>query len=175
MLVMQLGPLKQTSTEAEPRMVTERLFTVSQHEETSDDYYTSPTLFANLGLEFDLDVAAPPGGVSWIPAKKFYTMEDDGLSQIWKGRVWMNPPFSEVTPWVERFIAHGNGVGLVPIVRSKWLTTAWRELDGFGILENPHDMKFIRNGKPTTIWCATAIISMGAENVKAAKRLGPTR
>jgi hypothetical protein len=156
-------------------MVTERLFTVPQHEETSDDYYTPPTLFANLGLEFELDVAAPPGGVSWIPAKKFYTMEDDGLSQVWEGRVWMNPPFSDVTPWVERFIEHGNGVGLVPIVRSKWLTTAWRQLDGFGILENPHDMKFIRNGKPTTIWCATAIISMGADNVKAARRLGPTR
>lgn len=175
MLIMQLWPLKQTATEAEPRMVTQRLFTIAQHEETSDDYYTSPALFENLGLKFDLDVAAPPGGVPWIPAKRFYTMQDDGLSQTWEGRVWMNPPFSEVTPWIERFIAHGNGVGLVPIVKSKWLATAWRELDGFGILENPNDMKFIRNGKPTNIWCATAIISMGKENVKAAKRLGPTR
>jgi len=156
-------------------MVTQRLFAMPQVEETTDDYYTSPTLFLRLGVEFDLDVAAPLGGVSWIPARDYYTQEDDGLSKPWIGRVWMNPPFSNVTPWIERFIAHGNGIGLVPLVRSKWLATAWSHLDGFGILDNPHDMKFIRNGKPTTVWCATAVVSMGRDNVNAAKRLGPTR
>jgi hypothetical protein len=31
--------------------------------DTSDDYYTPPFIFEALGVEFDLDVSAPPGGV----------------------------------------------------------------------------------------------------------------
>src|SRR5690606_35780948 len=52
----------------------------------SDDYYTPAWLFDALGLTFDLDVASPPGGVEWVPAARFYTVEDDGLSQPWTGR-----------------------------------------------------------------------------------------
>lgn len=44
----------------------------------------------------DLDPASDGKNV---PAKKHYTRDDDGLSQPWKGKVWLNPPF-------------GDGVGL---------------------------------------------------------------
>src|SRR5690606_27372557 len=95
-----------------------------------DDYYTPAWLFDALGLTFDLDVASPPGGVEWVPAARFYTVEDDGLSQPWTGRVWMNPPYSRATPWVDRFIAHGHGVALLPFAKSAWFERIWACAEG---------------------------------------------
>lgn len=68
------------------------LFGSPQTEKTADDYYTPPHVFDALALRFELDVAAPPGGVPWVPAERYYTKEDDGLAQPWAGRVWMNLP-----------------------------------------------------------------------------------
>ena len=35
-------------------------------------------------------------------APRCYTKDVDGLAQRWVGRVWMNPPFSDPTPWVRK-------------------------------------------------------------------------
>lgn len=62
-----------------------RLFPVQQEQLTSDDYYTPAWVFERMGIEFDLDVCAPPGGIPWIPAKRYYTQADDGLVAPWGG------------------------------------------------------------------------------------------
>jgi hypothetical protein len=78
------------------------------------EYYTPPELFAALGLRFDLDPAAPPGGVPWVPARRYYTAAENGLHQPWQGRVWLNPPYdTQVGRWLERLAAHGDGMALV--------------------------------------------------------------
>ena len=59
----------------------QRLFDYQQHEQTSDDYYTPPWVFEQMNIEFDIDVASPPGGIDWIPAKHYFTMQEDGLAQ----------------------------------------------------------------------------------------------
>lgn len=88
----------------------------------SVEWYTPPGIFAALGLTFDLDPAAPVGGLPWIPAARFYSVEDDGLSQPWAGRVWLNPPYGPRTgDWMRRLAAHGDGIGLV-FARTE---TAW--------------------------------------------------
>ena len=52
------------------------------------------------GVEaFDLDAAACEESHK---APKFYTIADDGLKQPWFGRVWVNPPYSDVGPWVAK-------------------------------------------------------------------------
>ena len=67
---------------------------------TSDDYYTPKWIFDAIGLEFDLDVSAPPGGSPWIPAKNHFTIIDDGLAQEPRtqlapgSRAWRLPPTS---------------------------------------------------------------------------------
>ena len=80
----------------------------------SDEWYTPKYIFDALGARFDLDVAAPPRATH-VPAKAFIT--SDSLSQDWDGFVWMNPPYggrNSLDPWLEKFMAHGNGVCLVP-------------------------------------------------------------
>ena len=49
---------------------------------------------------FDLD---PCSGAEQSPfAANTYTETDDGLSQSWQGRVWVNPPYSGVGDWVDK-------------------------------------------------------------------------
>jgi hypothetical protein len=87
------------------------------HEATvgeSVEWYTPPGVFEALGLAFDLDPASPAGGLPWVPARKIYTAADDGLTQPWKGRVWLNPPYGPgIGRWLERLAEHGNGIALV--------------------------------------------------------------
>lgn len=88
----------------------------------SSAWYTPPHVFEALGIDFDLDPAAPPGGVPWIPARRHYTEADDGLSRPWHGRVWLNPPYGRQTAaWLRRLAGHGDGIALV-FARSD---TAW--------------------------------------------------
>lgn len=81
---------------------------------TTDEWFTPPAVFDALGIEFDLDPAAPSGGVPWIPAARHFSKEDDGLAQPWDGRVWLNPPYGRATAaWLERLADHGDGIALV--------------------------------------------------------------
>jgi hypothetical protein len=90
-------------------------FTHDQRTATSsDEWYTPPEVFDALGLAFDLDPAAPPGGVPWVPATRHLTQQDDGLSRPWRGRVWLNPPYGRQTDrWLSRLADHGDGLALV--------------------------------------------------------------
>lgn len=57
-------------------------------EETTDVWLSPPWLIKALG-DFDLDPSAPKCR-PWDMAKNHYTVEDDGLAQEWRGRVWLN-------------------------------------------------------------------------------------
>jgi hypothetical protein len=79
----------------------------------TDDWHTPPHIVEALGLEFDLDPCGPPGGVPWLPVRRTISLPDDGLAMPWEGRVWLNPPYSNPAPWMERMALHGNGVALI--------------------------------------------------------------
>ena len=104
------------------------LFGHEQETTTSDDYLTPAWVFEDLGVEFDMDVAASPFG-GHVPAIRSLTKVDDGLTTPWQGRVWMNPPYSEATPWVRKFISHSDGIALVPWAKSAWTIELWRVAD----------------------------------------------
>lgn len=70
---------------------------------------TPQELFDQLDreFEFELDVCALPENAK---CGRFYTPEDDGLSQPWPGVVWCNPPYGrEVGRWVEKAFAESAG------------------------------------------------------------------
>ena len=146
-----------------------QLFATPQTSNTSDDYWTPAWVFAAMQIEFDLDVASPPGGSPWVPAKRYYTQQDDGLASPWKGRVWMNPPYSNSLPWVQKFIAHRNGVCLVQFAKAKYTELLWEIADA--IVINKPRFKFEQG----PIYMPTMYAAFGSDCVEAIKRLGHAR
>lgn len=142
---------------------------VQVNNDSRDDYYTPKRLFDALGLQFDVDVCAPRGGVPWLPASKHYSIIDDGLQQEWLGRVWCNPPYSKPGPWIERMIIHNNGVALVCTSKAAWFQNAWNNAGGVLLL--PNDLKFTRpDGAVKGIFMQTVLFGFGAENVEAMRQ-----
>lgn len=151
----------------------EKLFNVEQSILTSNDYYTPAWIFDVMALEFDLDVASPPGGIPWIPAKTSYSQTFDGLTHDWYGRVWMNPPFSNPRPWVEKFQRHGNGIALLPFVKSKWMNEFWPNVQAVTLL--PSSLKFHNpKGSSGSIMYLCGLFAMGLSNVEGIKKIGHT-
>ena len=102
---------------------------MAEHEpcigETSE-WYTPPEIFTALCLEFDRDPAHPGVGAKHccVPARKVYTKEDDGLTQSWRGLVFLNMPFggrNEHVPWMQKFLTHGNGI----MICRAYTSSAW--------------------------------------------------
>jgi hypothetical protein len=149
-----------------------RLFAVQQEQLTSDDYYTPAWVFERMGITFDLDVCAPPGGIDWIPAARYYTQADDGLLQPWQGRVWMNPPYSTPTPWVERFIGHAWGVALLPHSASPWHRSLWERATAWVAVDRFQFTATHRNG-----WSFMPVFfaAFGDDCCDAISRLGVVR
>lgn len=91
---------------------------MAEHENcigATSEWYTPPEIFDALGLTFDLDPCSPGAG-HWVPARRVYTKDDDGLSLPWTGTVFMNPPFGGRlghVPWLEKFFDHREGVAIV--------------------------------------------------------------
>jgi hypothetical protein len=144
---------------------------------TSDDYYTPHWVFDRMAITFDLDVCAPPDGVPWVPAKRFYSVADDGLTSPWEGRVWMNPPYSDVRPWVRRFIDHGNGIMLLPLNKSWWFNDVWAAADGVTVSDMGGEMYFLRpdSPRPYRSMFPSFFAAFGEECLEAIGRLGVVR
>lgn len=83
---------------------------------SGDERYTPAWLFEAMGVTFDIDLAAPRGGVSWIPAAAYYTKEDDALTKDWQGQfAWCNPPFSIAATFGRKWLEEiTDGVWLGP-------------------------------------------------------------
>jgi phage N-6-adenine-methyltransferase len=97
-----------------------------------DDRGTHPDYFDPWNERFGgftLDVAAAPHNAK---CERFYTREDDGLSKPWSGRVWCNPPYSNLYDWVDKAWREWTAARLETIVmllpanrvEQKW----WQEL-----------------------------------------------
>ena len=81
---------------------------------TSNEWYTpAPILEAArevMGV-IELDPASNTFANQTVQAKQFYTIEDDGLTKPWYGRVWLNPPYgrtageSNQAMWSKRLVA----------------------------------------------------------------------
>lgn len=94
--------------------------TTAQHllSSESNEWYTPPELIelvrAVLGT-IELDPASGSIAQGWIQATRFYTIQDDGLKQSWKGKTFINPPYGRkklktstpnlgATAWLEKLV-----------------------------------------------------------------------
>jgi phage N-6-adenine-methyltransferase len=67
-----------------------------------DDRATTWEVFNPLHerFRFTVDAAAAEHNAK-LP--RYWTIDDDGLAQSWAGeRVWCNPPYSDIAPWVQK-------------------------------------------------------------------------
>jgi phage N-6-adenine-methyltransferase len=75
---------------------------------TTDEWYTPVAYIdaAKAALRgIELDSATCAFAQSRIKAAQFFTIKDDGLAQRWRGRVWLNPPFSKVAQFVSKLVS----------------------------------------------------------------------
>jgi phage N-6-adenine-methyltransferase len=58
----------------------------------------------------DLDPASAPLAQKTIRAARFFTREEDGLKQEWRGRIWLNPPYAQpsIVHFVDKLLAEVN-------------------------------------------------------------------
>lgn len=113
------------------------------------EWYTPPQIIERtlkvLG-KIDLDPCSNSKTNPNVKAKKHYTVEDDGLSQKWSGRVYMNPPYGrEIEDWITKLCkSHESGdvteaIALVPArVDTQW----WSKLRNYPVCFVSGRLKF---------------------------------
>jgi ParB family chromosome partitioning protein len=73
---------------------------------SENEWFTPPPYIAAARAvmgEIDLDPATHPIAQQTIQAISHYTVDENGLAQEWRGRVWLNPPYEQ--PLIAQFVA----------------------------------------------------------------------
>lgn len=105
------------------------------HFSSKSSDWTTPEIIINKTVqllgEIDLDPCSNPDFPN-IPAKNHFTKKEDGLTQNWIGKIYMNPPYgSEIKKWIyhlaEQF-EEGNVLEAIALVPSRTDTEWFRRL-----------------------------------------------
>ena len=135
--------------------------TVQGVDDSVDDRATTPQDFARFDKwlgPFTIDVAASARNAK---CSRFFTRADDGLSRSWAGeRVWCNPPYSSIGPWVEKaWLEHAGTSGIAMLLPANRTEQAWwqrhiephrdRTDSPLAVLFLPGRMRFIEPGATT--------------------------
>lgn len=138
------------------------------------EWLTPPGILSKLG-KFDLDPCAPINR-PWDTAHNHYTIEDDGLSKKWEGRVWLNPPFGRYAiKWLQKLAWHGNGIALIAVrteteMFSKWV---WPYAEGILFLnKRPHFHHVDGSRAPFNSGASICLVAYGKENGRILSKSG---
>ena len=113
-----------------------------------DLWRTPPALFASLDAEFcfQLDAAAAAHNAL---CRKFITAEQNTLETLWAdylsipGYVWLNPPYSDITPFVKKAAAESaNQIGTVMLVPADTSVGWFKEA-----IQTASEVRFITAGR----------------------------
>lgn len=134
-----------------------------------DSWFTPPWLFDQLGLTFDIDVCAPRNAEHrTVPARAYFTEDDDGLAQAWHGLAWCNPPYSKPEAWTDRMVEHGNGLLLVHMPNNaRWAVRAQQAATAARLIQSMH---FVRpNGASQRPGYSLMLLAYGQEAAASLK------
>lgn len=77
----------------------------------------------------DLDPASSEQANVEVDAAEFFTIEDDGLSKEWAGRVWLNPPYAQpaIADFANKMVAEAESGRIVAaiVLTHNYTYTAW--------------------------------------------------
>jgi phage N-6-adenine-methyltransferase len=94
----------------------------------TDNWATPQNFFDALDIEFrfELDVCASEGNAK---CSRYFTAQDDGLSQSWSGRCFMNPPYGRtIGAWIEKaYRSSLAGATVVCLVPARTDTAWWHD------------------------------------------------
>ncbi|MED4883057.1 DNA N-6-adenine-methyltransferase [Bacillus smithii] len=94
----------------------------------TDMWSTPQDFFDKLNKEFnfEIDVCATAENAK---CKKYYSPEEDGLQQEWKGVCWMNPPYGrQIGKWVKKaYESSLKGATVVCLLPARTDTKWWHE------------------------------------------------
>jgi len=111
----------------------------------------------------DLDPCADMGHS--VPAGAHFTIEDDGLKQVWAGRVYMNPPYGrEIGLWVEKLAAEherGNVTEAIALVPARVDTQWWDRLSDYVVCMVIGRLTFVGNDDPAPF--PSALFYLGSD------------
>jgi len=104
----------------------------------SPEWYTPPEIIeravAALGV-IDLDPCSNSRTDPRIPALNHFTAEEDGLTLLWFGRVYMNPPYGrEIVAWVDKLATEyesGRVEHAIALVPARTDTAWFRRLPAY--------------------------------------------
>ena len=133
----------------------------------SNEWETPQDLYNKLNDEFNftLDPCATKYNAK---CPKFYTKEDDGLSQDWGGeRVFMNPPYGRtINKWIEKAYKESiKGATVVCLIPARTDTRYWWDyiFPYAEIRFIKGRLKFTNNGKSAPAPFPSAIIIFGGK------------
>jgi phage N-6-adenine-methyltransferase len=100
---------------------------------TGNNQWFTPERYIDLARRvlggIDLDPASHPIAQQKVCASSFFTEEDDGLTKEWRGRVWLNPPYSQplIQEFVEKLVSEviSGGVTDAIMLTHNYTDTAW--------------------------------------------------
>lgn len=150
-------------------------------ENSPNEWYT-PTRYINAAREvmgtIHLDPASCKLANTIVQAETFYTKEENGLLQPWKGNIWLNPPFGKdysishdgrgrIGRWVEKLVREyqqGNvtqAILLAPTtIEASWFQWMWE----YHICFVNHEVRFYSpSGKRKFHLFGTVFVYFGPE------------
>lgn len=132
-----------------------------------DEWLTPPGIVEALG-PFDLDPCAPINR-PWPTAINHYTVEDNGLSKKWIGRVWCNPPYNKVKQWMAKCKEHGNCIALIyaRTETNTWFDSIWYNADAILFIKGRLTFHHVDGSKPKlNSGGPSCLIAYGSNNVE---------
>ena len=115
----------------------------------------------------DLDPCSNSHDAPNVPATRHYTAADDGLSQFWHGKVFMNPPYGrEIAKWVDKLVTEYEAERMteaIALVPARTDTDWWdRLVNGYRLICFVHGrLTFIGNEEVAPF--PSALIYLGSE------------
>lgn len=179
---LNLGPIFQPRSGDTPLVevvssaVLERR-SMASHERVSSgkEEWLTPKEITDVLGPFDLDPCSPIKR-PWSTAKTHYTIKDDGLKQLWRGRVWLNPPYgNETEKWMARMAQHNDGISLI-FARTEtatWFNSVWPVAAGLLFIKGRIAFCHVDGRRAgTSAGAPSCLIAYGQANAERLKTCG---